>query len=91
MGDIFLCSVAGYLLCSFHFCTSEQRKSAFIEFVFSAIIYLSAIPGVFACILIFYLLFFTGTNLLNVNIVFSFLPVVSMGLAFGIIGKNAKF
>ena len=69
----------------------RAAKNAFIESVFSAIVYLSAIPGVFACILVFYMLFFTGTNLLNVDIVFSFLPVVSMGLVFGIIGKNANF
>ena len=69
----------------------RAAKNAFIESVFSVIVYLSAIPGVFACILIFYLLFFTRTNLLNVDIVFSFLPIVSMGLVFGIIGKNANF
>ena len=69
----------------------RAAKSAFVESVFSAIIYLSAIPGVFAGILIFYLLFFTRTNLMNVDIVFSFLPVISMGLVFGIIGKNANF
>ncbi len=69
----------------------RAAKSGFIESVFSAIIYLSAIPGVFACILVFYLLFFTRTNLLNVDIVYSFLPIASMGLVFGIIGKNASF
>ena len=66
-------------------------RRAFIELMFSAITYLSAVPGVFACILIFYLLFFTRSNLLNVDIVFSFLPIISMGLVFGIIGKNANF
>lgn len=73
------------------FLYKRAAKRAFIESVFSAIIYLSAIPGVFACILIFYLLFFTRTNLMNIDIVFSFLPAVSMGLVFGIIGKNANF
>ncbi len=78
------------LLVSFLY-TRASKRAFIIESVFSAIIYLSAIPGVFACILIFYLLFFTRTNLLNIDIVFSFLPVVSMGLVFGIIGKNANF
>lgn len=77
------------LLVSFLY--KRTAKSAFIESVFSAIIYLSAIPGVFACILLFYILFFIRANLLNVDIVFSFLPVISMGLVFGIIGKNANF
>ena len=77
------------LLVSFLY--KRVMRRAFIESVFSAIIYLSTVPGVFACILIFYLLFFTRTNLLNVDIVFSFLPIISMGLVFGIIGKNANF
>ena len=75
----------------FSFLYRRIASRAFFDSVFSAIIYLSAIPGVFACVLIFYLLFFTRTNLLNVDIVFSFLPVVSMSLVFGIIGKNVKF
>ncbi|MDE0298940.1 MAG: hypothetical protein OXN17_09930 [Candidatus Poribacteria bacterium] len=77
------------LIVSFVYKRVARRK--LIESVFSAIIYVSAVPGVFACILIFYLLFFTGTNLLNINIVSSFLPIVSMGLVFGIIGKNSNF
>ena len=84
-------AVLPLLALCFSFLYKRAARNAFIESVFSAIIYLSAIPGVFACILIFYLLFFTRTNLLNVDIVFSFLPIVSMGLVFGIIGKNASF
>ena len=88
---MFLCNVAVTCFVRVAFLYKRAAKNAFIESVFSVIVYLSAIPGVFACILIFYLLFFTRTNLLNVDIVFSFLPIVSMGLVFGIIGKNAKF
>ena len=88
-----ICLFAALPLLAFFFTLLYKRaaKNALIESVFSAIIYLSAIPGVFACILIFYLLFFTGTNLLNVDMVYSFLPIISMGLVFGIIGKNARF
>ena len=69
----------------------RSAKRAVIESVFSSIIYLSTIPGVFACILVFYSLFFNQVNLLSVNVVFFFVPIVSMVLVFGIIGRNASF
>ena len=69
----------------------RSAKRAAIESVFSSIINLSAIPAVFACILVFYSLFFGRNNLLSVNVVFFFLPIVSMALVFGVIGRNANF
>ncbi len=62
-----------------------------IHYALSVIIYLAAIPGMFASVLVFYALFFIRLNLLEVNVVLFFLPIITMGAVFFIIGRKAKF
>ena len=45
---------------------------------YSLIIYMSCIPGMFSTVLTAYILFFTHENLLNLNAIVYFLPIVSM-------------
>ena len=59
--------------------------------IYSLIVYLSAIPGVFAAVLLFYNLFFLKANLLRVNAVIYFVPILSMILTFVIISRFVSF
>ncbi|MCP4109237.1 MAG: DUF4124 domain-containing protein [Desulfobacteraceae bacterium] len=59
------------------------------QYIYSFFVYSVCIPGMFACVLIFYSLFFIEQNLLTVNIFIYFLPVVSMVATLALINRNA--
>lgn len=48
------------------------------KFIYSGLIYLACVPGIFATLLIAYNMFFMGKNLLEVNLLVYFLPIISM-------------
>lgn len=48
------------------------------KYVYATLIYLTSIPGIFGTILTGYTLFILRGNLLNVNLVVYFLPIISM-------------
>lgn len=58
------------------------------KYVYSILVYLSCIPGAFSFVLTAYTLFFLRANLLAVNFLVYFLPIVSMVVTVVIIGKN---
>ena len=62
-----------------------------LRHVYSVLTYISAISGTFSISLIAYALFFTRTNLLDVNFFIYFLPLISMIVTLMIIGKQAEF
>lgn len=68
-----------------------DRRQRAMDYIYSTLIYLSAIPGTVSATLIFYTMFIVKKNLLNVNFFIYFLPVVSMALVFYIISKKVKF
>ena len=49
------------------------------------------IPGIMSAVLIAYTLFLTRTNLLQVNLLVYFLPLLGMGLTYYLIGRNVSF
>ena len=69
---------------------TEGPRSA-LDYVYSALIYLAGIPGTISTVLIAYALFIVRTNLLEVDFLIYFLPVISMGLTFYLIGRKTDF
>ena len=57
----------------------------------STVVYLVAVPGTISAVLIGYSLFFVRANLLQVDVLVYFLPVISMIATFAIIGRAVSF
>ncbi len=68
----------------------EGETSAW-DYTYSLLIYLVGIPGVISAVLIGYSLFFVRQNLLEVNFLIYFLPVISMTASFFVIGRRVSF
>jgi len=58
------------------------------KFLYSALIYLSAVPGIFALSLNVYIFFFVWIFILNMDIYTQVLPIVSMILTLSIVRRN---
>jgi hypothetical protein len=61
------------------------------KYFYSVLVYLVCVPGMFAGVLTAYTLFFSHENLLDVNPLVYFLPVVSMVVTLVFIRKNVSF
>lgn len=89
--------IIGYLIALpvFTFLLSKVYKTTpsinFLDYVFSTIIYLVSIPGLFSICLVAYSLLFVHQNLLQVNLMIYFLPLASMVVTFIIISGAAGF
>src|SRR4051812_30633364 len=58
------------------------------NYVYSILVYMVCIPGLFASVLTGYELFFQRADLLNVNLAVYFLPIISMVATLILIHKN---
>ena len=58
------------------------------RYVYSAVVYMTTIPGLFAAVFVAYSLFFVRENLLDVNLLVYVLPILSMILTLGIIAAS---
>ena len=61
------------------------------KYVYSALVYLACVPGLFASVLTAYALFMTHENLLQVSLLIYFLPIVSMIVTLVFIRKSVPF
>ena len=61
------------------------------KYIYSVLVYLVCIPGLLASVLTGYQLFFQRGDLLNVNIVVYFLPIISMIVTLILIHKTVNF
>jgi hypothetical protein len=61
------------------------------KYVYTVIIYLVCIPGILSAVLTGYALFFTRQNLLDVNLLVYFVPVISMAVTLILASKSVKF
>jgi len=68
-----------------------QGGSAPWKYIYGALIYLSCVPGMFAAVITAYLLFFVRDNLLEVNPLVCFLPIVAMVVTLVFIRKRVTF
>src|SRR5678816_4338447 len=61
------------------------------KYVYSVLVYLACVPGLFAAVITAYTLFFTRENLLDVNPVVYLVPIVSMVVTLVLIRQNVDF
>ena len=61
------------------------------KYLYAVLVYLACVPGMFAGVLTAYVLFMSHENLLDVNPLIYFLPVVSMIVTLVFIRKNVAF
>ena len=61
------------------------------RYLYSAIVYLTCMPGILASVLTGYALFFRNDNLLDVNVLVYILPVVSMTITLFVIRNSVDF
>ena len=62
------------------------------KYLYSAIVYMVCVPGIFAAALAVYLfLFEQGGSIFNVNLLTQVLPVAAMIATLGVVGRNVPF
>lgn len=61
------------------------------KYLYSLLVYLVCVPGMFAAVITAYTLFFSRENLLDANLLAYFLPIVSMVATLVLIRKNVSF
>ena len=61
------------------------------KYLYSTLVYLTCIPGMFGAVITLYMLLFTGQDLLDVNALVTLAPIVSMGATLAIAGRNVDF
>ncbi len=66
-------------------------KDSKIKYLFSILVYLACIPGIFSAVLTGYVVFFLRGNLLRVNFLVYILPIISMIATLLIIKKKNTF
>ena len=69
----------------------DQGKLAPWRYLYSVLVYLVCVPGMFAGVITAYTLFFSGENLLDANLLVYFLPIASMVATLVLIRKNVSF
>ncbi len=81
--------VAALLWGFFH--KSGEGKNAPWKYGYAVLVYLAAVPGMFAAVLLAYSLFFTRRDLLSVNAIAYFLPLISMAITLVLIRRRVSF
>lgn len=84
-GGVPALSLLGFLL------PKSVRYQKGTLWLYSLMVHLSCIPGMFALALLAYSLFFTRENLLDVNAMVYFLPPLSMGLTLFLLRQQITF
>lgn len=62
-----------------------------LKYIYSILIYLSCLPGIFSSVLTVYAMIFVEINLLTINILIYFLPIISMIATLVIIKRKILF
>jgi hypothetical protein len=60
------------------------------KYIYAGLVYMTSIPGAFATTITIYTLFFLSSNLLAVDILIYFLPIVSMAITLIVINSRVK-
>jgi hypothetical protein len=81
--------IAAWVLGHIH--AKAQGGFAPWKYFYSVLVYVACVPGMFACVLTAYTLFISHENLLDVNPLVYFLPIVSMITTLMFIRKNVSF
>ncbi len=60
------------------------------RYIYGVLVYAACVPGILAAVITAYALFFTGENLLDVNLLVYILPIVAMVTALILVGRNVE-
>ena len=69
----------------------DESPGGPVRYLYSFLVYLVSIPGVFSCVLTAYSLFFLKQNLLQVNLIIYFGPIISMILTLGLVRRKISW
>ena len=61
------------------------------RYLYALLVYAACVPGIFAAILVVYALFFSGENLLDVNVTIYLAPIVAMVATLGLMRRSVDF
>jgi len=61
------------------------------RYLYSVLVYAACVPGTFAAVLVLYALFFSGENLLDVNVIIYLVPIAAMVATLGVMRRNVDF
>ena len=61
------------------------------KYLYSVLVYVACVPGMFAGVLTAYTLFFSRENLLDTSLLAYFLPIASMVVTLALVRKNVAF
>ncbi len=90
----FLCLPAVLALINGFFYKSGYKPGFIVtpaDYFYSVLVYMVCIPGIIACVLIAYTLFFTRGNLLQVNMLVYFMPIIAMIVTLSLIKRKTAF
>ena len=88
MGFMLLPPLLSWILVDY---ADNTRPRYWLDYVLSVLVYIVGVPGVVSAVLVGYGLFFIRQNLLEVNALLYFLPIVSMAATFALIGRKVDF
>lgn len=61
------------------------------RYLYAVLVYAACVPGTFAAVLVLYSLFFSGEDLLDVNVVIYLVPIAAMVATLGVMRRNVDF
>ena len=61
------------------------------KYLYSVLVYGACIPGMFAAVITLYMVLFVGENLLDINALVTLGPLIAMGAALAVAGRNVDF
>ncbi len=87
---IYFVALPGVALLSLFFGKGEGHLSPWKQ-MYSGLVYMSTIPGIFAITLSIYMFFFERGSIMNANIYTQILPILSMLVTLFLIRRNVSF
>lgn len=87
---VFFTALPVLALLSLIFGKNEGHLSPW-KYLYSGLVYLSSLPGIFAITLSIYMFFFERGSIMNANMYTQILPILSMILTLWLIGRNVDF
>jgi hypothetical protein len=66
-------------------------RLTFRDYLFSVLVYLAGVPGMLSASLLFYSFFIIRKNILEMNVLFYVLPLISMAIVFLLIGRKTDY
>ncbi len=79
-----------FLVALFTVLIVNQKNMGIIKYAMTTVVYGVTIPGMLAIYLLLYHILFLNTNILNINIVSYFVPILSLLIILVLLGRKVK-